>query len=70
LISQINSREEELQQFLELQRIHSDMDRKHQKLEKQCSALERKYTNLSKSKLGKLTLGYWKLMNRLKGGQK
>ncbi|MDA2312724.1 hypothetical protein [Bacillus cereus group sp. MYBK35-2] len=70
LISQIKCREEELNQFLELRQTHADIESRYEKIEKRFNALERKYNSLSKSRLGKLTLGYWKLMNRLKGGQK
>ncbi|MDH2887879.1 hypothetical protein [Bacillus cytotoxicus] len=70
LVIQVNAREEELKQFVELQRLNVGLEKKHERLEKQYKVLERKYNGLSNSKLGRLTLRYWRFMNRLKGGQK
>ena len=70
LISQVNAREEELKQFVELQGLYTNIEKKHEKLARQYEVLERKYHGLSQSKLGKLTLRYWEFMNRFRRGQK
>lgn len=70
LISQVNAREEELKQFVQLQSLHTNIEKEHEKLARQYKALERKYQGLSGSKLGRLTLRYWEFMNRFRRGQK
>ncbi len=70
LISQVNAREEELEQFVQLQGLHTNIEKKHEKLARQYQVLERKYQGLSQSKLGKLTLKYWEFMNRFRREQK
>lgn len=53
LLLQINEREKELGELIELQKMYMKLEKKHQAL--------------SNSKLGKLTLYYWELLKKVRG---